>query len=476
MTRSTGETSTRHYGSNRGPRPEATALRWHELLPTTQHATGELIRWLCSAVQASQFKDEFISDPSRKEMNEQLATSVLVAGDRGFGKTTVLLSAATAFHQPPQFFEESLVKGNAEAAELCQQIESNRKRVVWLDLLDMEPLPTEANLLATLLVRVRDVLGSEGGRESGRSVSSLLSEEGTEDPWSKIDPLVRQATFMWENIPVEGQDPRQRAEYQLRAAEIYAGFRRNFFEALNAVSNHLAMRSGLGKDEGTILILPIDNVDRSIQHLHLILKLTRMVASRRLWFLLSSGQQEFQLFLERTFQRELSQAGVDPHGTMAEDETRAIGRRQAAAAMRRVLPLAHRIDIRSLHPMEAWTFKAPRSLTHEPKEGAPLFEELRNLPLPNAGERAHGLKCFADLFEVSERLESEAEGEQSLLLKAYRDSVRDEENNGAPGQRRPRNPPPRGRSCASGSSAKGARASCGSTISRRCSISRRGAS
>lgn len=443
MAHDIGSAAPPRSGAELSPRPEALPLEWDELLETTQRATGELIRWLCSAARALDAKDAHRTRESdgHRETNEQLATSVLVAGDRGFGKTTVLLSAAEAFSKPDSFIPESVARESREARELRSLLKDFRRQMVWLEPLDMEPLPTDANLLATLLVRVRDALNPDlAGNKSQKMFPAVLPEEGAEDPWAKIDTLVRDATFMWEDKPVQGQDARQRAEYQLKAAEIYSTFRSRLFEAIDLVSRYLARRRGQDDSEegGVILILPIDNVDRSIQHLHLILKLTRMVASRRLWFVLASGRQEFQLFLERTFQAELTEFGKAVSDSKGADETRSIARRQAAAAMRRVLPQVHRIEIKQLTPDDVWKFYAPASLAGEASEQEPLSTFLKALRLSAEPSRAQGLTSFADLFDVQERLDCKLDG--GLLLRQFRDVLRkeeDEEEDGrAAGERR----------------------------------------
>ncbi|MBZ4420234.1 hypothetical protein [Myxococcus sp. RHSTA-1-4] len=431
MANDAGSASTPRSSSDRSPRPEALPLKWNELLPTTQKATRDLIQWLCSAVRslptrdAGASREPDASDTSRAT-REQLATSVLVAGDRGFGKTTVLLSAAYAFRQPDDFLPE--IETSTQARELRSQLKEFTRHMVWLEPLDMEPLPAEANLLATLLVRVRDALELDlSGNKSQKLIPAVLPEEGADDPWGKVDTLVRDATFMWDDKPVQGQDARQRAEYQLKAAEIYADFRSRLFGAIDAVSRHLARRRyGSESSEGVILVLPIDNVDRSIQHLHLILKLTRMVASRRLWFVLASGRQEFQLFLERTFQAELAESGKAAPSPKEQDETRSIARRQAAAAMRRVLPLVHRIEIEPLSPQAVWDFYAPASIAGTASGRKPLWEYLEALRLKaphqeESGARDQDPYRFADLFDVRERLLVEADN--GLLLKHLLDAM-----------------------------------------------------
>ncbi|PTL84241.1 hypothetical protein [Vitiosangium sp. GDMCC 1.1324] len=417
-----------YFGAARNPRPEAAALSWWELLPTTRKALEELVHWLDSAYTASASDD---SESKSQEHKEQLATSALVSGDRGFGKTTILLSTASALRDPVRFLAPPRTKVTTENRPPPDGKESKRREdllatlvrikehIVWLDPLDMDPLPAQANLLATLLVRVRNALdvGRDSSRQERWAPPSLL-EESLNEPYGQIDKLVRDATFMWEDLPSLGQDPRQRADQQIKAAEIYATFRQDFFRAMDAVSRLLATRR-FGRDPKgrVLLVLPIDNVDRSTHHIHLILKLTRMVASRRLWFVLASGHSEFQLFLERAFQAELTSPVPNLVGPRARDETLAIARRQAAAAMRRVLPPIHRIQIKSVSPQEAWDFQVASVLLGGEEEKDKLSSLLRDLYLPKRFEESPTLKCFADLFDIKERLSESVRAEYRRFVK-----------------------------------------------------------
>ncbi len=385
------------------PIPESQAFRWDDLLIPTQSALRELFTWLTAACDTS----------DRTFRDEHLSTSLLISGARGSGKTTVLLSAALALRdwihflgwegdQPPREVD----KLHRDLSEMLKYLSS---RVAWLEPLDLEPLPARANLLATLLVRVRAAI--DGTRYAGPTrrhgswAPSSLLEESAEDTWGKLDQLIRDASFMWEDFP-SATDARVRAEQQIKASEIYSNFQSRFGEAMEQVARTLAIPKFGSSDRGQVLlVLPIDNVDRSIDHLYNIVKLTRMVTSRRIWFVLAAGHQEFQLFMERSFQKELMGSG-QPFIGPSRDETLAIARRQAATTLRRTLPPNYRLNIGAVSPELAWTY--PYQLG-ERKHGAStedllLHQLLEKLRLPRSEARGHKLECFSDLFELSPRL------------------------------------------------------------------------
>lgn len=404
------------------PIPESQAYKWDDLLSPTQQALEELLTWLNAACESS----------NRSPVDQHLSTSLLVAGPRGSGKTTLLLSASLALRDWKRFLgghgghlpRERDPRHHA-LARLLQHLEG---RITWMEPLDLEPLPAKANLLATLLVRVRAAVDgarySLAKRNPGAWGPSSILEESAEDTWGKLDQLVRDASFMWEDIP-SSTDARARAEQQIKASEIYANFQGRFCDAMEQVAGTLSIpQFGPSEREQVILVLPIDNVDRSIEHLYNIVKLIRMVTSRRLWFVLAAGHQEFQLFMERSFQKEFLVTGHMGIGPKGRDETLAIARRQAATTLRRALPPSYRINIGPVQPEEAWTYpyrfdEEKRGLSERDIE---LHELLRELRLPSSPARGHGLKSFADLFDLSPRLADSVE----MAYLAAREEVAEE--------------------------------------------------
>ena len=421
VTKPSGTESGSHFTPT--PIPEAKAFDWKQLLRPTQLGLQELLSWLKAACEST--------TGDTQARNEHLSTSLLIAGPRGSGKTTILMSAAQALNDPDAFMASSRAQERrredtaraVERRELERTLTYLQKRIVWLEPLDLEPVPPGANLLATLLVRVRAALDTprrdkpSRGERGGWSSSSIL-EESAEETWGQLDHLVRDASFMWEDIPTS-TDARVRAEQQIKTSEIYANFQQRFSDAMEDVAKTLSMpRFGTGSGEQVLLVLPIDNVDRSIEHLHSIVKLTRMVASPRLWFVLAAGHQEFQLFMERSFQKELIASGQAGIGTQGQDETLAIARRQAATTLRRALPPSYRISLGLVDPHTAWAFPSREEDVERPggASGRDAQEDVRamtlgellvELQLPEDSVlKTRELKTFADLFDLSGRLSS----------------------------------------------------------------------
>ncbi|GMU05453.1 hypothetical protein ASNO1_17060 [Corallococcus caeni] len=442
------------------PIPEAKAFRWDELLTPTQNALRDLIAWLSAACDTSPQardttskarytspKDRYTSPKDHQD--EHLSTSLLISGDRGTGKTTVLLSAAQALEDWQTFlygsFQPEAVKPELDPlATLFQTIE---RRVIWLDPLDLEPLHADANLLATLLVRVRAALdlnetGSSAHGVASSSHSSIL-EESAEEAWGQLDRLVQDATLMWEAI--KSTDDRTRADLQIKSSDTFTSFQRDFRKAMEEVSHTLSIpRFGSAGGRQVLLVLPIDNVDRSIEHLYNIVKLTRMVSSQRIWFVLAAGAHEFQLFMERSFQKELIISGQTGIGARGQEESIAIARRQAATTLRRALPPSYRIKLDTVKPDQAWWFPYKRGEKKSTDDQKPsLHELLGKLRLragrdsnseqspqggkPQGATRGDHLEFFSALFDLRDRLDSK-------VARAYRESLKVQEEDAASGE------------------------------------------
>lgn len=340
------------------PRPEAHPMIWVNLQLPVQNAVQALLLRIGGAMQ----KDVKIARTTKDdEASEIAANCFLVYGDRGTGKTTVLLGAKDACNHKKHFFE-GIKKDSAD--DVCYDAmllaEDLRHKVVWLDILDLEPLPSRSNLLTMVLTRVRNALDLSDSEQPSPAASSIF-EESPMSARQQLSLLINDATLMWENI--SESDTRSRANRQIAAADIYAQFQKRFHVAIHALSQELGRRSGSAETYRSI-ILPIDNIDRSTEHLYNIVKLAQMVSCPRLWLVMAGDRQDVETFLERAYWKELIQIGetagaTGKTGAGGEDEALIMARRQAAAASHKLLPPSHRIEVQLLTPQQTLGFKRP---------------------------------------------------------------------------------------------------------------------
>lgn len=364
------------------PLPAAYPMKWCELLTPVQKAVRDLLVLIDGAEKTIKSLNNSCS-----KNKKELGNCFLVYGARGTGKTTVLLSAQEATNKNnTDFFEkQSAGEGKEIQKNDAKDLAEKLKRIEWLDVLDLEPLPEEANLLATLLTRVRNALESDDNE-----LNSIL-EEDSESARQQLTRLIHDATFMWENIREE--DTRSIASRQVAAAEIYAEFRPRFKKAMDALTKELGRRSG-ARGESRSIVLPIDNIDRSTYHLEAIVKLAQLVSHRRLWLVMAGDRVEVETFLERAYWKELihSRVGINTRGKESaegEDETLVMARRQAAATSKKLWPSSHRIEIDFVAPEETLRFSLPGSvevsLPGSVEENVTIYNLLSEVPIPHSG-------------------------------------------------------------------------------------------
>jgi len=367
------------------PRPEAKALQWDHLVPPVQRAVRDLLMFLAGAVRQSH-------DPDL-----EVASSFLVNGERGTGKTSVLLNAKKAVESEKGFFStpQASIKQN-EAIDCAKII---REHAVWLDILDLEPLQPETNLLTTVLTRIRDALCPANCQDRDREITSLF-EASTDSARPLLDQLISDATFMWENF--REQDTRSVVHRQVSAAGIYAQFRDRFRKALDQLAGELGRPHG--RDQRRSIILPIDNIDRSTEHLHNIAKLAQLVSHPRLWLVMAGGREDIDTFLERAYWKELIR-NSEARGTQAlgrnesngEGEALSMARRQAAATGQKIWPSSHRISVGPMKPEETLRFCPPDKLPAQSIED--LLREVNiQTWLKNSDDKPVSIPLFS-LFE-----------------------------------------------------------------------------
>lgn len=84
---------------------------------------------------------------------------VLLHGDRGVGKTSVLLSIIYVCTQSKESYELECGKAEKQFTHFPKKTLDNiRDRLVWLEPLDMDPLPGPTNLLAAILARIEEAV------------------------------------------------------------------------------------------------------------------------------------------------------------------------------------------------------------------------------------------------------------------------------------------------------------------------------
>lgn len=316
------------------PRPEAHEISPGKPLKPVDQAVGELLTAIDGTIRSS---------------NRPVAHCFVVAGERGTGKTTVLMTAKARCDRGKP----------GEDAEPWRDL---ARRVRWLDILDVEPLQPSSNLLTILLVAIAKTIDDVDGR---RRVS-LLEDQGSAR--GALDALINQSALIWEGI--QENSTREIAHRQIAVGETYLEFSKKLPSAIEAAGKELARHDRDG-DEPYVFIAPIDNVDRSADHLKKIFKLVQLVNCEHLCLVFAADRAELSVFLERAYWNEATSGSPLPKFVREEDEALSLARRQAAATLRKTLPPINRIEIKLIGGAAALDFS---NSLDEPLRG--LFSRL----------------------------------------------------------------------------------------------------
>jgi hypothetical protein len=334
------------------PRPEADAFPPGQPLEPVKKAVEKLLRAIKGTIEAK----------------GNVAHCFVVAGERGTGKTTVLKTAN-------KWCQSGVDENAAENGEWRDL----GKRLRWLDVLDVEPLQPTANLLTILLVAIRNTLGDAGTKRR-----SLL-EDGGSSACAELDELINDAALIWEEI--REHSTREVAERQIVVGEAYLEFDKRLARAMKAAGTELASREA--RPVAKVFVVPIDNVDRSAEHLEKIFKLAQLVTCEHLCLVLAADRTELSLFLERAYWNEATRGTTQPKYAREEDEALSLAHRQAAATLRKILPPNNRIEVDLLN--------AEQALQFSPGAGPSLRDLFEKLVIVREKEDArtmHLLKFF----------------------------------------------------------------------------------
>src|SRR4051812_31645490 len=241
--------------------------------------------------------------PNLLQQTDRFRSSRLIflSGQRGTGKSTVLISLFDAFlnsydkrfkddGDESEGGDKASKTNKQEAQTPASQTESLvqglRRRIIWLDPLDMEPLPHPTNLLAAILARVdRAVTRFVVSAGDSPRPSGLLNLGSGERALHDLRKLAADAAIAWDgNIQKRAGslDPDSYAEEVTRVEEARLGINGRLDATLDGLAGELERTREV---KNPLFVLPVDDFDlnpvRALDLLHLI----RMISSPRLFIL-----------------------------------------------------------------------------------------------------------------------------------------------------------------------------------------------
>lgn len=303
---------------------------------------------------------------------------LFVGGARGAGKTTLLLSLMKSF------------AASVTRPLLCLPA-GMASRVVWLSPLDMEDLPESANLLATLLVRVEEILtrfgvgsGATGEDRSRQSQGGWFAAH--DSVFAKLDSLGNAAALAWNRrfSPQQssGLEPEAYATEVRKAEHARMDLNSRMYSLFEDLSRSLGVHPQVAANP--LFILPVDDFDLNPLRSLELLQLLRTVTIPSLLVIILGNRRLAEGMLRLREMGELSREASPHGGPLLKD---------AALYIRRAGPHIAASAVRKLCP-PAQSFWMSNSVTHLDKR----LEGLLGKDKPPQGPVLNDERHFHDLI------------------------------------------------------------------------------
>lgn len=373
-------------------RPEARPARWADLMTDQRIALERLARMMVSAVSAaSSSSPEASTFRGTYKLDHGRSTNLgFISGQRGTGKSTIMLSLMSMTERPSYFLEQS---GGNIPEDLQRSVNELKHRVVWLEPIDLEPAPRNLNLLSATLRRVIDIIPSAG---TGATIDELeagfdplalrYSKDGSENPsrtecLQLLRDLQRDFAQGWRpstDALAKQSDLEEIAHDELQIQSARLGINERFNQALNAVA-HTFFSDREKVDP--IFVLPIDDFDLNPTLSLEILRLLRMLSAQRLFCLVLGDMRTLSTVSTLSRTAEIAEVVAATNSRLIPqalaEQASSLASKVSAHAIRKLIPPAQRVYLEPLRVAEAADFRPMRpALDQGPHDSQPSVIDL----------------------------------------------------------------------------------------------------
>lgn len=373
-------------------RPEAAPLPFHALTVVQQEAYRRLARLLTRAAGSAR-------PPSAPPPGSGSAVALdfdrksrvaVVSGGRGTGKTTAVLSLihSVSARRGPEFGpspspsanespEQRRVREEEEQSrqELKADVEALFNRVVWLDILDMAPLPVAANLFTAVLVRVEEAaaqrLPPALAEEKPRSF--LDPPEVYDSPLEKLRRLQTDVALSWEGNLKERSaalDATAFAAEVKRVEAVRLKMNRRLAEVLDGLAVEFGRTAGAADP---LFVLPIDDFDLNPPRCLELLELLRTLSVPRLFFLALGDMDVAETICALQMAADVARVGGGGSETeyvpIHKHDVQATVANVTGNVIRKLIPPAQRIYLEPMRVDHAVDLRPPFRAPDEPTVG-----------------------------------------------------------------------------------------------------------
>jgi hypothetical protein len=287
--------------------------------------------------------------------NDRASRLVFIDGDRGTGKSSVLLTLVKATTngygdswKPSEEADEGRQRREVAAYIVCST--ELQKRLVWLEPLDLESASARAsNPLAAILVRIADAA------EHCMGAISTRCHEDFDDVLHELSQLQTDAALAWRGDPPEGGDPDTYAEHAKRAARVSLKLNKQLEDVLDKLAKLLAGSRGI---RDPLFVLPVDDIDLAPQRAPDLLRVLRMLSTPRLFTVLLGKVDDLESVMAADIAGHLVDVSKKASGDDGIKEDRALIARQTAAhGLRKLVPPSQRTRLELFSIEEACQFR-----------------------------------------------------------------------------------------------------------------------
>ena len=348
-------------------RTEARPADWKDLDATQKEAFEIIIQMIVEAVDGVDQTDDVSSEDKVDWLSTNRASRTgVISGGRGTGKTTLLASLIKATKS-----NDAYTSGQQMPKGVLESLLKVRRRIIWLEPMDMETIPAESNLLASILVRVEDVIsrlgnigfGGKSIKDSDYMGPSLLGP-GPEFNSALLDlqRIQNAIALAWEGNLQEHSsqiDPDAYAVELLRSENARLSVNKNLDEVLNMVAQKILWTANI---QNPLFLLPVDDLDLNPLACLKLLRLLRMISVPRIFSLILGDVYVAEVVMNLKLSGDLAQAtnrGVfSPQLlSLSSDEIAAVAGEISANAMRKLIPPNQRIYLENMRVLEALNFR-----------------------------------------------------------------------------------------------------------------------
>ncbi len=341
-------------------RPEARPFRYEGLYTSQREAFEKIIRAMASATKAIDHRGMQVA-PTIMPNIEQDRTNrtVFLSGERGTGKSSVLLTVQY-YLSDRQLREESNTLPKSAGDDLHTLIDAP---VLWLEPLDLDPLPGPTNLLAAILTRIDRAISL--GQDTGCSPGVLNPFPDAENAQVKLQQLKCDVSMAWDgNLDQRaGQlDPDAYAQEVMRAENARLMINSRLCEVLDALAKQVPWVSARqSSNGGALFVLPIDDMDLNPTRCLDLLRLIRLISVPRLFVIALGSVEAMANVAWAEAAGTLAQIGKNGLSRTVFDqlEVHAYGHEVAVETLRKSLPPEQRVHLEHRTADEALAFCLP---------------------------------------------------------------------------------------------------------------------